>query len=189
MDAIERPGNKGACHEHFILAGKRRFDPQCRGRGEPEPGVIGRVPDHNHNPVPEIPACPEPFFNKAGSDTLALVFEGHGKRCQGNSRDAGMVRFNRYRDKKNMPDNFVFMHRNKRESGDIIPIIPEGANQPGFTVLAECLEIDVKYCRDISRKFRPDKKRVHPDLLATKVHEGKDWRLSPDHYNPKIRTR
>ena len=83
MDAIECPGNKGACHEHFILAGERSFDPQYRGSGEPEPGVIGRVPYHDHNPVPELPARPEPFFNKAGSNTLTLIFGKIQKVVQG----------------------------------------------------------------------------------------------------------
>ena len=58
MDAVERPGNKGAYHEHFIPAGKRRVDPQGRCRGKPEPRVIGRVPDHNNDPVPQLPGRP-----------------------------------------------------------------------------------------------------------------------------------
>jgi hypothetical protein len=164
MDAIKRSGNKGACHEHFILAGKRRFDPQYCGSGKPEPGIIGRVPDHDHNPVTQLPARPEPFFNKAGSNTLALIFGTYGKRCQSNSRYVGMVGFNRYRDKEDMPDNPVFMHGNEGELVDIIPIIPEGADEPRFTVLAECLEIDLKNGGDICRNFGSDKKRIHPAL-------------------------
>ena len=93
MDAVECPGNQGACHEHFVVAGERCFDPQYRGSGEPEPGVIGRVPDHDHDPVPELPARPEPFFNKAGSNTPTLIFESYRKWCKGNSRRLIILRF------------------------------------------------------------------------------------------------
>jgi hypothetical protein len=164
MDTVKRPGNKGTYHEHFIFAGKRRVDPQCRRSGEPEPGVISGVPDHDHNPVPQLAAGPEPFLNKARTHTLALMLLTYGKRCKSNSRYVGMIGFNRYWDKEYMPDNLVFIHGNEREPGDIISIISEGADKPGFTVLAECLKIDSKNCGNISRNFRSDKKRIHPVL-------------------------
>ena len=164
MDAVKRPGDKGTNHEHFIPAGKRRVDAQYRCRGEPEPGVIVGVPDHDHNPVPQLPAGLESFLNKDGSNSLALMFQAYGKRCKGNRWYMGIFRINRYRGKENMPDNLVIIHGNKREIGDIVPIIPEGADKPGFAILAEGLEINVKYGGDICRYFRADKKRIHPDL-------------------------
>jgi len=113
MDAVKRPGNKGAYHEHFIPAGKRRVDPQWRCRGEPEPGVIGGMPDNDNNPVPQLPAGFEPFLNKDRSNTLALMFQTYGKRCKGNSRYVGTFRFNRYRGKEDMADNLVIIHGHK----------------------------------------------------------------------------
>jgi hypothetical protein len=47
---------------------------------------------------------------------------------------------------------------------NIVSIIPEGTDKPGFAVLAECLEINLKNCGDISRNFRSNKKRIHPVL-------------------------
>ena len=164
MDTVKRPGYKGAHHEHLIPAGKRRVDPECRSRGEPEPGVIGGVPDDDHNPVPQLPAGLEPFLDKDRPNTLALVFQAYGKRCKSNRRYMGIFRINRYRGKENMPDNLVIIHGNEREIGNIISVIPEGADQPGFAILAEGLEINVKYGGDICRYFRADKKRIHPDL-------------------------
>ena len=113
MDAVERPGNKGAYHEHFIPAGKRRVDPQGRCRGKPEPGVIGGMPDHDNNRCPNARAGLEPFFNKDGSNTLALMFQAYGKRCKGNSRYVRIFRFNRYRGKEDMTDDLVIIHGHK----------------------------------------------------------------------------
>lgn len=164
MDTVKRPGYKGAYHEHLIPAWKRRVYPECRSRSEPEPGVIGGVPDDDHNPVPQLPAGLEPFLDKDRPNTLALVFQAYGKRCKSNRRYMGIFRINRYRGKENMPDNLVIIHGNEREIGDIVSVIPEGADQPGFAILTECLEINVKYGGDIGRDFRSDKKRIHPDL-------------------------
>jgi hypothetical protein len=122
------------------------------------------VPDHDHNPVPQLPAGLEPFLDKDRSNTLALVFQAYGKRCKGNGRYLGIFRINRYRGKENMPDNLVIKYGDKGETGDIVPVIPEGADKPGFAILAEGLEINVKYGGDICRYFRADKKRIHPDL-------------------------
>jgi hypothetical protein len=164
MDAVKRPGNKGAYHEHFIPAGKRRVDPQYRRSGEPEPGVIIGVPDHDHNPVPQLPAGLETLLDKDGSNTLALMFQAYGKRRKSNSRYVGIFRINRYRGKEDMPDDLAIIHGNEREPGDSISIVSEGTDKPGFTVLAERLKIDIKNCRNIFRDFRSDKKRIHPDL-------------------------
>lgn len=153
MDAVKRPGNKGAYHEYFIFAGERRVDPECRCRGEPEPAVIGEVPDHDHNPVPQLPAGLEPFLNKDRSNTLALMFQAYGKRCKGNRRYMALFRINRYRGKENMPDNLVIKYGNEGEIGDIVSVIPEGADKPGFAILAEGLKINVKYGGDICRYF------------------------------------
>src|SRR5208283_2823415 len=80
MDAIKRPGNKGAGHEHFILTGKRSFNPQYRRCGKSEPGVIRGMPHHDHNPVPQLPARPEAFLYKTGPNTLTLICGTYGKR-------------------------------------------------------------------------------------------------------------
>jgi hypothetical protein len=173
MDAVKRPGYQGANHEHLIPTGKRRVDPKCRCRGEPEPGVIGGVPDDDHNPVPQLPAGLEPFLHKNGSNTLALMFQAYGKRCKGNCRYVGIFRINRYRGKENMPDNLVIIHGNEREIGNIVSVIPEGADKPGFAILAECLEIYVENGGYIRREFRSDKKRIHPVLWVAQVQEGK----------------
>jgi len=73
-----------------------------------------------------------------------------------------------------MSDDLVFMHSDKRETGNIVTIIPEGADEPGFAVLAECFEINIENCRDIFWNFRSDKKRIHPELLGGKLKEGDD---------------
>jgi len=164
MDAVKCPGNKGTCHEHFIPAGKRRIDPQYRRRSKPEPGVIGGMPDNDYNPVPQLPAGPEPFLNKAGSNTLALMFQAYRKRCKSYSRYVGIFRINRYRGKKNMSDNLVVINGNEREPGDCISIIPEGPDKPRFTVLAKGLEINVENFGNIRGNFRSNKKRIHPVL-------------------------
>ena len=85
-----------------------------------------------------------------------------------------VIRFDRYRDKENVPDNLVVMHGNERKSADKVSIIPEGADKPGFAVLAECLEINLKNCGDIIRNFGSDKKRIHRVLWDAPVKEEED---------------
>ena len=55
-----------------------------------------------------------------------------------------VIRFDRYRDKENVPDNLVVMHGNERKSADKVSIIPEGADKPGFAVLANAWRLTSK---------------------------------------------
>jgi len=164
VDTVKRTGYEGTSHEHFLLAGKRGINPKDRCRGEPEPWIITRVSDYNDDPVSQLPAGPKPLFNKTRSNSPTLVFRTYRKWCKGNGRYACIFRFDRYRSKEDMTDNFVIVHGNKRESGNIIPVLPEGTDKPGFAVLAECLNIDIDNGGDIFRDFRSDKKRIHPVL-------------------------
>jgi hypothetical protein len=164
VDPVKRARNKGTCHEHFILAGERGIDPKDRGRGKPEPGVISRVPDNDDDPVSQTPAGLKPFFNKTGSYAPALVFREDRKRRKGYGRYTPLFRFYCHRGKEDMSDNLSFMHGNKREPGDVVTIVPEGTDKPGFAVLAECFGIDIDNGGDIFRDFRSDKKRIHPVL-------------------------
>jgi hypothetical protein len=120
--------------------------------------------DHDYNPVPQLPAGPEPFLNKAGSNTLALMFQAYRKRCKSNSRYVGIFRINRYRGKENMPYNLVLKNGDKREPGYGISIISEGPDKPRFTVLAKGLEINPENFGYIGGNFRSNKKRIHPVL-------------------------
>jgi hypothetical protein len=44
---------------------------------------------------------------------------------------------------------------------DIVSIMTEGADEPGFTILAESLKINLINCGYIGRNFGSDKKRIH----------------------------
>ena len=88
VHAIECTGHQFDRHERLIRAGKGCGDPKSPGRGEPEPGIISRMADHDHCAVPELPAGIESFFKKCRTDTLALERRVHAKRCQCTGRNA-----------------------------------------------------------------------------------------------------
>jgi hypothetical protein len=72
-----------------------------------------------------------------------------------------------------MPDDPVIENRHKGEIGIVISVVPQRIHEPCFVFVAECLAIDLIDRRDILRKFRPDKKGIHPVLLALGREKGR----------------
>ena len=69
-------------HKRLIRAGKGCGDAKGPGGGKTEPGIIARMPDHDHGAVPEMATGFESFFQKCRSDTLALERRVYTKRRQ-----------------------------------------------------------------------------------------------------------
>jgi len=176
---VDRAGNPIQCaffqaqrHERFIRAGERCVDAPLAGSGEPEPGIIAGMTDHDHDLLAQPPAFIEPFLHERSTDAPALVILVHskrGERCCGNR---GVFRIDRDRAEENVADDGVVMHGNKGEIGIDFSVFAQGIDKPGLAILGECLAMHIEDRTDLTGRFRADKKRIHLYLLGAGSDKG-----------------
>jgi hypothetical protein len=179
----KRPVLKRQNHEHLVRAGERRKNPGFPGGCKAKPGVVCRMADHNHDAVPETLALPDPRFDESCPNTLALVILVYCERRKGKGRGLHRTRNNGDRAEQDVPDDPVPVHGNKGEFRVDIAIVAQGIHKPCLAILPERLELYFKNSGNIFREFRPDIKRMHPDLLVGEVDKegvkGRSWYDGP----------
>jgi hypothetical protein len=86
-------------------AGIRRLDAEPSRRLESEPPVVLRVPEHDDDPVPRLPAAPQPLPHETRAGASALVTREHSQRRERDCRDRRIGRLDDHRREKQVADH------------------------------------------------------------------------------------